>query len=220
MGKTVEIISLMTANRPSEEEINNGHPKGTLIVTPLSVLHQWESEIKKHTKEGLFDVYIFHGPSKNKDLNFLASKDIILTTYSTLAFELPKVSKSKKSKSGSNLDVSGDNNSGNDDLGEDSTNEETVEENNNPKENKCLLAIKWYRIILDEAHQIKDQKRRTTKACFALNSSKRYIIFYFYFYFYLFLSIFIIFVYLLVFLFTIFTIFIYFCLFLFIFIYF
>ncbi|GJD06065.1 Putative SWI/SNF-related matrix-associated actin-dependent regulator of chromatin subfamily A member 3-like 3 [Galdieria sulphuraria] len=39
-----------------------------------------------------------------------------------------------------------------------------------------LYTCEWYRVILDEAHIIKDRNTQTAKACFALNSERRWLL--------------------------------------------
>jgi len=39
-----------------------------------------------------------------------------------------------------------------------------------------MLSGEWYRVILDEAHIIKDRNTQTAKACFALNSARRWLL--------------------------------------------
>ena len=58
---------------------------GTLIVVPLTVLLQWESEISLHSNEGTLTVSRYHGPERSADE--LQTYDVILTTYKILALE-------------------------------------------------------------------------------------------------------------------------------------
>lgn len=39
-----------------------------------------------------------------------------------------------------------------------------------------FTSAEWYRVILDEAHIIKDRNTQTAKACFALNSERRWLL--------------------------------------------
>ena len=47
LGKTVQVIAAMSANRPSPEDIRAGRHQ-TLIVAPANVIAQWGREIRKH----------------------------------------------------------------------------------------------------------------------------------------------------------------------------
>lgn len=55
---------------------------GTLVVTAVSLVGQWEREIKEKT-EGL-SVSVYHGNRRVNDLARLAAYDIVLTTYSQI----------------------------------------------------------------------------------------------------------------------------------------
>jgi SNF2 family DNA or RNA helicase len=120
--------------------------KSTLIVCPLSVLHQWVQEIQKKvdTKQNI-TVYCYHGNTRNRDPAFLASHDIVLTTFATLAGEIPpEPSKNLKRPV--------------------------------KQEEAALMKVNWLRVVLDEAHTIKDRNTRTAKAAFALKAERRWCV--------------------------------------------
>lgn len=89
MGKTIQAISLMLANRPGpqhteswdksdrdhDREVNPKMRAGTLVVCPLIALLQWQSEIAKFTLEGSLKVgddgTYFASCQKNKAKNVL-----------------------------------------------------------------------------------------------------------------------------------------------------
>jgi len=130
MGKTIEVLSLILTNNLREP--NSSCAKSNLVVCPLSVLAQWVDEIRSHTGtthsplswqgqslilmcdyvwqfnavSGHASIYIFHGVNRVKDPVFLAKHDVVITTYSTLAAELPneKRGKSIDSNSGTPLE--------------------------------------------------------------------------------------------------------------------
>lgn len=54
----------------------------SLIVMPLSLIHNWENEILKFTPN--LKYYIYTGNQKNNDINNFENYDIILTTYGIL----------------------------------------------------------------------------------------------------------------------------------------
>lgn len=71
LGKTLTILSLIAQN-PEES---------TLVVAPLSVLHQWQNEIEAHTDNIRY--YIYHGKSRSFKSEFNRAR-VVLTTYATL----------------------------------------------------------------------------------------------------------------------------------------
>ncbi|KAL6060088.1 SNF2 histone linker PHD RING helicase [Balamuthia mandrillaris] len=72
--------------------------RATLIVCPDSILHQWEQEIQKHTRQGALKVLTYIGVQGDVDPDVggppivrpsqLVDWDIILTTYSVLRKDL------------------------------------------------------------------------------------------------------------------------------------
>ncbi|KAH6569148.1 hypothetical protein BASA60_008320 [Batrachochytrium salamandrivorans] len=64
---------------------------GTLIVTPLALINQWEREITTKSNMGL-KVYVHHGPLRHRSKNALRQYDIVITTYAVLTGEAPKPS--------------------------------------------------------------------------------------------------------------------------------
>jgi E3 ubiquitin-protein ligase SHPRH len=101
LGKTLEMISLITLHRRPQEAsmvfdpytVTSVRPTGaTLIVCPPTLVQQWIAEVKRHS-----DLKIMHyeGISKSQNemsseqlLDNLASSDIVISTYSVLAAEI------------------------------------------------------------------------------------------------------------------------------------
>jgi E3 ubiquitin-protein ligase SHPRH len=102
LGKTVEMISLITLHKRPEESAaqifdaftaESVRPTAaTLIIAPPSILHQWISEVKKHAPH--LKVMHYEGikaHTKKKDSQLvedLAMSDIVISTYSVLAAEI------------------------------------------------------------------------------------------------------------------------------------
>eukprot|EP00903_Cladosiphon_okamuranus_P011919 g11195.t1 len=125
---------------------------GTLVVCPMSVLSNWETQLAEHVKEGALDVYPYHGGSRNQDAKFLAKKDVVITTYDTLA---------------SDFAASG----GEEALQED---EAAAAAGGKRKRRHGVMSLGWNRIVLDEAHTIRNNKTMKHKACLALSSRNRW----------------------------------------------
>jgi len=101
LGKTVMIMALimksLAEGSPSFNKKENAwHTNDkkliestcTLIVVPASVIGQWELEIKEKTT-GL-RYYVYHGPNREKSAKLLSRYHIVLTTFPTMASDLPK----------------------------------------------------------------------------------------------------------------------------------
>ena len=110
MGKTIQAIAVMLANRPSkahaaawskQEESHGRVPNpslraGTLVVCPLIALLQWQSEIARFTQEGSLSVLIYHGSSREDVKAVLQKADVVLTTYSIVEAEFRKMMSPEK----------------------------------------------------------------------------------------------------------------------------
>jgi SNF2 family DNA or RNA helicase len=148
LGKTIQSIALILSNpRPAkdaqpENKKNVIEPivaKGTLIIAPLALIKQWESEINtKISSSHSLKVLVHHGPSRTKSAEKLKGYDVVITTYQVLASEHASC---------------GD---GPDGL------------------KKGCFGVHWYRVILDEAHTIKNRNAKMTKASYDVRSHYRW----------------------------------------------
>ncbi|KAL4900678.1 hypothetical protein BDW74DRAFT_161343 [Aspergillus multicolor] len=163
LGKTVQAIALMLTNqkpkdgmrrRPalsnqdeqsedSDEEgtesrkLPKGLSKSTLVVAPLALIKQWESEIKTKVESShRLRVLVYHGQARAKSTDRLDDYDVVITTYGTLTSEHNAATKNDK-KAG-------------------------------------IFSVNWYRIILDEAHTIKNRNAKATQAAYALDAEYRW----------------------------------------------
>ncbi|KAJ3047620.1 hypothetical protein HK097_011360 [Rhizophlyctis rosea] len=153
LGKTVQTLGLIVSNKPEERTC-----KTTLIVAPIALLHQWESEIKTKTKKGLLRVLIHHGPKRPKDPSALTQYDVVLTSYNVVSSEFPK----PPAKKGKKADA--------EDESDDDEPEVPL-----PKAKKgALFGVKWFRVILDEAQNIKNRSTKAATACFELDAGRRW----------------------------------------------
>jgi SNF2 family DNA or RNA helicase len=142
LGKTLQSLSLILINqKPNKDEEGWKRPfqsieKTTLVVAPLALIRQWESEIKERVaKTHGLKVLVHHGPQRTKRFEDLRLYDVVITTYQILVSEHGKS------------------------LGDVKTG---------------CFGLHWWRIILDEAHTIKNRNAKTTKACCALRSEYRW----------------------------------------------
>ncbi|ORY42341.1 hypothetical protein BCR33DRAFT_660878, partial [Rhizoclosmatium globosum] len=153
LGKTIEVISLIMTSRAS---VRLPASQGTLIVCPLSTVQNWEEQFAAHVKPNTVKICIYHGPNRIQNPQELAKYDIVITTYNLLSIEYGKDIKSgstsTKNKGGSHNDMS--------------QTPITV--------NSTLQLVNWYRIVLDEAHIIKDPNTSQSKAACSLTGERRW----------------------------------------------
>lgn len=127
------------------------------------------SEIYEKTEYGTFKMYKHHGSGRINSAKKLGQFDIALTTYGTLSSECPineediiKLKKKKRAK----LSVTGEN-----DLPVDcsSSDDEQYMQGVN-----TLFDVEWHRVILDEAHIIKNKVTKASIAVQRLKSTYRW----------------------------------------------
>ncbi|NXM66452.1 TTF2 factor, partial [Serilophus lunatus] len=166
LGKTLTMIALILAQKQLKKEkrketleiwvskndctVIPSH--GTLIICPASLIHHWKKEIDRRVAFGKLRVYLYHGPNRDKHAEVLSGYDVVVTTYSLLSKEVPT---SKEEGEGPAEDH---------DVGSGSS--------------PCspLLRVAWARLILDEAHNIKNPRTQTAVAVCKLRASARWAV--------------------------------------------
>jgi hypothetical protein len=131
-------------------------PTPTLIVCPLSVLSVWEGQVDAHVARGLCRVHVYHGPARTKLAAELTAADIVLVTYDTLANEC-------SSESSAGAGASGGAGAG--------AGAGVSKKRARPA---LLEGIRWHRVILDEAHVIRNTKTSRYRACAQLDAAHRW----------------------------------------------
>ncbi|CEP63032.1 translocase ULS1 LALA0_S07e00870g [Lachancea lanzarotensis] len=163
LGKTVQALALIVANKSGDESC-----KTNLIVAPVAVLRVWEAEVRtKVHKNTRLKVLIYGGSggAKVQTYRSLLRHDVVLVSYQTLASELKKhwparlTSESEEPTLADVPDVKAIN---------------SLKERNEYWSPFFCDQSKFYRIILDEAQNIKNKKTQSSKACCALYSTYRW----------------------------------------------
>ncbi|OAQ89588.1 SWI/SNF family DNA-dependent ATPase Ris1 [Purpureocillium lilacinum] len=149
LGKTISTLALML-DRPQTKR-----PKTNLIIGPLSLIRQWEDELKTKTRPAYrMSVFVYH-KSKNVSCDDLQRYDVVLTTYGIIAAEWKRLHKFLEENRDRTIDFN-----------------DRASSTNFP-----LLhpqKAEFYRVILDEAQHIKNEKTKTAKACHSIKATYRW----------------------------------------------
>jgi len=105
----------------------------------------------KRVSHNTLRVYLYHGPNRDQRAKALSTYDVVITTYNLLAKEIP-TQKEEGVVPGANPGV-----------GKDSA-------------KTPLLRIVWARIILDEAHCVRNPRVQTSMAVCRLQAQARWAV--------------------------------------------
>ncbi len=170
LGKTIEMLSLMHSHRsdvsmrasqadpssvanlprlPKNSSSVEPAPSTTLVVAPMSLLAQWESESIKASKPGTLKAMVYYGSDKAANLqnlcceaNAASAPNLIITSYGVVLSEFNQVAA-----------CGGDRGS-----------------------HGGLFSLDFFRVILDEAHFIKNRQSKTAKACYEISAQHRWVL--------------------------------------------
>ena len=170
LGKTIEMLSLMHAHQsdismqasqaapvsvtnlprlPKNSSAVESAPCTTLVVAPMSLLAQWESEAAKASAPGTLKTLVYYGSEKTANLqnlcceaNAASAPRLIITSYGVILSEFNQVA----ARGGDRGSHGG------------------------------LFSLDFFRVILDEAHHIKNRQSKTAKACYEINAQHRWVL--------------------------------------------
>ncbi|KAF9438423.1 hypothetical protein BGZ76_007947 [Entomortierella beljakovae] len=144
---TIRPLLPTTPKKPFfKKRLTNSRTKShaTLIICPLSTVQNWEEQFEAHVKKDSLKVYVYHGGQRVSDPGYLAKHDVVITTYNLLGTEYSKECKGRETESGPS------------------------------KSPSVLQHIDWFRVVLDEAHIIKEVTTVQSKAACALTAERRW----------------------------------------------
>jgi len=171
LGKTIEMLSLIHSHTSPEQQaaMSNGAldsvnslprlpkkssevepaPATTLVVAPMSLLAQWASEAEKASQNGTLKVLVYYGSDKSANLQTLCCGANAATAPNVIITSYGTV------------------------LSEFNG---VAAMNGNRGTHGGLFSVDYWRIILDEAHMIKNRQSKTAKACYELAATHRWVL--------------------------------------------
>ncbi|KAJ5977910.1 hypothetical protein N7501_001252 [Penicillium viridicatum] len=164
LGKTIEMLSLVHSHRVEPDpEFSNGlssvndlarmpnssgvvpAPYTTLVVAPTSLISQWESEA---LKAGTLRVLVYYGSDKAVNLRELCCESKYATAPQVIVTSYGVVLSEFRQLALQSA------------LG--------------PSANGGLFSVEFFRVILDEAHVIKNRRSKSAKSCYELKAGHRW----------------------------------------------
>jgi DNA repair protein RAD5 len=170
LGKTIEMMSLVHSHKsevamrleksnsaptsvnslprlPVNSSAVEWAPCTTLVIAPMSLLAQWQSEAENASKEGTMKSMVYYGSEKTANLqalcceaNAASAPNVIITSYGVVLSEFNQV----------------------------------AARNGDRGSHGGLFSLKYFRVILDEAHHIKNRQSKTAKACYEIDAEHRW----------------------------------------------
>lgn len=171
LGKTIQMLSLIHTHRPNVARRRSPAttlasvihfprlgvksaslleaPCTTLVVAPMSLLSQWKSEADKASKEGTLKIELYYGNEKSSNLQALCCSASVASAPDLVITSYGIV------------------------LSEFSS---IVANNGNKAFHNGLFSLKFFRVILDEGHHIKNRASKTARACYELSAHHRWVL--------------------------------------------
>lgn len=172
LGKTIQMLSLVHSHKsdvarrarqppnaaapltrlarlPSGSAGPVSAPCTTLVVAPMSLLAQWQSEAENASKEGTLKSMVYYGSEKNANLQILCCEgnaanapDVIITSYGVVLSEFTQI----------------------------------ASKNGDRAAHRGLFSVNFFRVILDEGHTIKNRQSKTARACYEIAADHRWVL--------------------------------------------
>ncbi|KAK7040722.1 hypothetical protein VNI00_009628 [Paramarasmius palmivorus] len=178
LGKTIQTLTRIVEGRPKKSDKEDGWSPTTLVVCPLALVGQWADEINKMAF-GL-TVVKHQGPSRTSNPTELRKAHVVVTTYDTLKSEhasfdpSAKETKASKSKTKKSAGADSDDSSSEGEHFGRSLKSKAKGSSGKGKTKDALFRVRWFRVVLDEAHNIKNRNTNGAKACYELDAKFRW----------------------------------------------
>ncbi|RDB17334.1 hypothetical protein Hypma_001783 [Hypsizygus marmoreus] len=177
LGKTIQTLTRIVEGRARKSDRDDGWAATTLVICPLALVGQWADEIAKMAED--VSVIKHHGTSRTADPNVLRRVRVVVTTYDVVKSEYLAYQSNAKDETQTKLTKKKAVNSSDDDSSSGSaehfgrTISSKSRRTKSPKKS-ALFQVKWWRIVLDEAHNIKNVKTKGAIACCELEGKFRW----------------------------------------------
>ncbi|KAI8158178.1 SNF2 family domain-containing protein [Colletotrichum sp. SAR 10_70] len=156
LGKTIETLSCISGN-PSSDRLKDKGQGATLVVCPSQqMIGVWMSEVNKHCGKRFARDMVQYKRQNKMSIDLLGSFNIVLATYHQVRASIPSIKEQQEMQK---------------ELVDTEKYKEWLAENTGD-----LHRIKWYRVVLDEAHSIKNHLTHGAFACFELQSKYRWVV--------------------------------------------
>ncbi|PFH51167.1 hypothetical protein AMATHDRAFT_85310 [Amanita thiersii Skay4041] len=169
LGKTIQTLTRIVEGRPRRADAEEGWSASTLVICPLALVGQWSSEISKMANG--FSTITHHGPSRTSDPNRLRAH-VVITTYDVVKSEYEAFCSSAKDES----QAKGSKKQGSFDSSDEDSGPRSKPKPKTSRSAKktALFNVQWWRVVLDEAHNIKNEKTKGAIACCELKAKYRW----------------------------------------------
>ncbi|KAI0298566.1 SNF2 family N-terminal domain-containing protein [Russula brevipes] len=161
LGKTLTMIALILATK---NEVSSEYSKSTLIVVPLSVLSNWEKQIRDHCMPDTLSHVVYYGATRHMSATELQKYDVVVTTYQTVAGEHSGsdevAGKRRKKASGSLFGSSG----------------RCPFSPPAHWQRSVSVLTRSQRIVLDEGHNIRNSRTKMAQSVCALIAQRRWVL--------------------------------------------
>ncbi|EJD03150.1 uncharacterized protein FOMMEDRAFT_108290 [Fomitiporia mediterranea MF3/22] len=145
LGKTLTMLALVLATK---SDVPKEFSRATLIVVPLSLISNWEGQIKEHCAPGSLKYHVYYGAGRSTSPDRLRKYDVVITTYQVVVGE--------HAGSGAARNDSGS--------------------SKRQKTGSGLFGVQWKRIVLDEGHTIRNPRTKMAQAVCALEAQRRWVV--------------------------------------------
>lgn len=167
LGKTIEMMSLIHTHRnhPDQYEqkampkalprlqkasaVVEPAPYTTLVIAPMSLLAQWHSEAEKASKDGTLKAMVYYGSEKAVNLQQLCCASNAANAPNVIITSYGTVL---------------------------SEYNQVAAQDGNRGSHGGIFSLEYFRIILDEAHFVKNRQSKTAKACYELSARHRWVL--------------------------------------------